>query len=136
MDQLDFNLNNRSLWRWLLNLWTLTTIIAVGVDFFLKNQYTDATNLICTIYIALLGIYTADKEIERWTAKKRFISKHWGELYVVAWTFLIIGCFLLEVTNTHKIKTNSALAATYISTISIFAVSSKSKEIYKQKTKK
>ena len=70
----DYLMKRRTFWKILLNLWTLIAVLTMVIDFFNKNLYNEANGIVSAIYIVILGIYTADKEFDRWTAKNHFIS--------------------------------------------------------------
>ncbi len=124
---------NRLFWRLILNIWSIITLALIIIDFFCKNQYNDSTNIVSTIYIALLGIYSADKEIDRWTSQKKFISNYLGELFIIFWTLIMVVLLLITIFQHADYQLNNVSFATYISTLGVFAITEKSKKIYQGK---
>lgn len=122
-------------WRLLLDLWTSVAVLVSALDFLAKNKYNSATVVVGAIYIALLGIYVADKEIERWT-HKTFASKFFGEIYIIIWTALTLLLLCIQLLSGSEFHLNSDMAAIYISVIGIFAITQKSKNIYKSRKQK
>ena len=81
---------NLPILRFLAGLWGWLTIIIFILDFFNGHLYKSAITNIAIIYGAILAMYVGSKEYRRWKEKKAYQSKHWGELYVVAWTVLMV----------------------------------------------
>jgi uncharacterized membrane protein YhaH (DUF805 family) len=132
----DDRLLNPAIWRYLVNFWTFVMYVAVVEDFFTHNSLTEFLGPICAIYIALLAVYTAEKEFERWHDYN--IGRHPGEMYVVIWTALIVLLLVLEITHMRDYKLPSEVFSTYIVVLGILAITRKSKSRYceKKPTKK
>jgi uncharacterized membrane protein YhaH (DUF805 family) len=122
---------NPSIWRHLVNFWTLVMYVTVIFDFLNNNSLTEFLGPICAIYIALLALYTAEKEFERWHDYN--IGRHPGERYVIVWTFLIVVLLVLEFTHTRDYTLPSEVFSTYIVVLGILAITRKSKFSYCRK---
>ncbi len=123
-----------AIWRFLVNFWTPVLYIIIVLDFLTSNGITDFLGPICAIYIALLSVYTAQKEFERW--RDYNIGRHPGEVYVFVWTMLIFILLGLEVFHVRDYKLPSEVFSTYIVVIGILAITRKSKNNYCNKKKK
>ncbi|HEY4508802.1 MAG TPA: hypothetical protein VJC13_00775 [Candidatus Paceibacterota bacterium] len=116
------------IWRNLVNFWTLVLYVVTIADFFMKNALVELLGPICAIYIALLAIYTAEKEFERWNDYN--IGRHPGEYYVFAWTGLILILLALELVYHESYRLPSEVFSTYIVVLGILAITRKSKSDY------
>ncbi len=126
---------NRLFWKVLLNSWTIFVFIIVTLDFFNKTDYNNnAVGVASAIYIAILGIYAANKEFDRWT--KRFSSRFIGEMYVWVWTALMILFLAISLTGRPDCHISTEVTATYISVLGIFAITQQSKKINKESKEK
>ncbi len=132
------NIDNKvlsvSLWRYLVNFWAIVMFSAVIADFFLSNTLHDFLGPISAIYIAVLAIYTAQKEFERW--HDYHIGRHPGEAYVFLWTIMVILFFVLQFVYRDSYKMPSEIFTTYIVVIGVLAITRKSKSNYLSKKKK
>lgn len=118
----------------ILNLWTILVFLVATIDFFGQNKYHSSVGVVSAIYIAILGFYAANKEIDRWTEK--FSSKFLGEAYVGIWTALIVILIIIGLTN-ESYHLSTEITTAYISVLGIFAITQKSKNIHlSKKTKK
>ena len=120
-----FNIN---IWRYLVNFWTFVIYVFIIVDFFLRNSLVEFLGPICAIYIALLAVYTTQKEFERWHDEN--IGKHPGEIYVVVWTALIIVLIILEIIYHESYTLPSEAFSTYLVIMGILAITRRSKANY------
>lgn len=125
---------NRIFWKVLLNAWTMFVFFITILDFFGQKDYTNAVGVASAIYIAILGIYAANKEFDRWT--KRFASKFIGEMYVWVWTVLMITLLIISLSGQPQYRISTEITATYISVLGIFAITQQSKKINKETKKK
>ena len=128
-------MTKKKFWKTLLNAWTLIIILTLMLDFFSQNLYNEASGITSTIYIAILGIYTADKEFERWTDKGRFISRYFGEIFIALWTLVIIFFLAVSLISRQEYHLTTAMVGTYISVLGIFAITQRSKNAYQQNNK-
>jgi hypothetical protein len=117
-----------SIWRHLVNFWTLVMYIAVVADFFLKNALVEFLGPICAIYVALLAVYTTQKEFERWYDKN--IGKHPGEIYVIVWTAIIFILVVLEIIYHEVYTLPSEVFSTYLVVMGILAITRRSRANY------
>lgn len=81
------------------------------------------------IYIAVLAVYTAEKEFERWS--NYHVGRHPGELYVLAWTIIIVILLVLQYLHTGEYKLPSEVFSTYIVVLGILAITKKSKSAHR-----
>ncbi|MFA5888894.1 MAG: hypothetical protein WCW47_02720 [Candidatus Paceibacterota bacterium] len=116
------------IWRYLVNFWTLVIYIIVVADFFMRNSLVEFLGPICAIYIALLAVYTTQKEFERWHDEN--IGKHPGEVYVIVWTALIVVLIVLEIIYQESYVLPSEAFSTYVVVMGILAISRRSKANY------
>lgn len=115
-------------WRYLVNLWVLVLYIAIVVDFFMNNGISEFLGPISAIYIAILAVYTTQKEFERWHNYN--IGRHPGEMYVLIWTLLVIILLILEFWHRDVYKLPTEVFTTYIVVVGILAITKKSKTNY------
>ncbi len=118
------------IWRYLVNFWTPILYIVIIADFFKHNSLVPYIGPICTVYIAALSIFSAEKEFERWHDYN--IGRHPGEVYVFIWTVLVVLLLGLEITHRSTYTLPSEVFATYIVVIGILAITRKSKSNYRQ----
>lgn len=119
---------NPALWRHLVNFWTPVLYLIIIADFLTANSLDPFLGPVCAIYIALLSVYTAEKEFERWHDYN--IGRHPGEIYVFVWTALIVILLALEIFHVKNYHLPSEIFSTYIVVIGILAITRKSKSTY------
>ena len=122
-------------YRWtlkiILNTWTIVAITIFSVDFLSQNKINSSASAIGIIYLGILGIYASEKEYSRW--KKKFESDHIGELFVIAWTVVMIF-FVFVATFSKGIYTlPGEFAIVYTSVIGVFAITARSKALRSNK---
>ena len=114
-------------WKILTNFWGFVTAIVFLATFFnvwdLSHLLTDIT----IIYLSILSIFAGVKEYSRWKSKN-FLSKYNGEIFVLAWTILMM-LFIIITAYNQSYKLYSQFTATYLSVLGIFAISLKSKNL-------
>jgi small-conductance mechanosensitive channel len=132
--QKNDSLVNPKIWRHLVNFWTLVLYSVVVADFMTNNGQSELLGPISAIYVALLAIYTAQKEFERW--HDYHVGRHPGEMYVIIWTAIIFLLLVLEVYGTRNYKLPSEVFTTYIVVVGILAITKRSKTDYLCKDKK
>ncbi|MBL7022034.1 hypothetical protein ISR92_01825 [Patescibacteria group bacterium] len=120
-------INNLSFWKYFTNFWSWLTLLVFVFAFFYPNQFNGTLSAIAVIYASILGIYVGSKEIARWR-NKGYISKHYGEIYVIIWTIVIVAMIITAIFN-HQYQLQSEFTATYITILGIFAISQKSKAL-------
>lgn len=118
-------------WRRLTNFWTLITLVYLLADFYTNNSLDYLMGPVLAIYIGLLSIYAGTKEFDRWNDYHS--SKHPGEWYVILWTILIIVLMGLNIFANNNYHLPSEVVAAYIAVMGIFALTQKSKKLFKQK---
>ncbi len=132
-DLIDFK--NEKIWRVLTNIWTVVFMVFLIADFFAKNKYEYLTAPFSVIYIAILGLYVGTKEFDRWY--EMHDGRHPGEIFVIAWTIVIMSLLGLSVfLNRGGYSVSSEAIAYYIMLLSVFALTQKSKTLHDQKRKK
>ncbi len=112
-------------WRYLTNFWTIVFFIVIIADFIHEGAYSEIIGPIAALYAVCLTIYSAEKEFERW--QFYYKGKHPGEMYVLAWTVLIIGIFIATFITESHYKISSEVIASYIIVLGILAITKKSK---------
>lgn len=122
------------IWRNLVTFWTIILYVVVVCDFFMRNTLKDLLTPLCTIYIALLAIYTAQKEFERWHDNN--VGRHPGEIYIIVWTILVLIFFCLQFYYHGTYQLPSDVTTTYFVVLGILAITRKSKSNYLFKKKK
>jgi hypothetical protein len=120
-------------WRHLTNFWTLVLYVVIIADFIKRNGLIDFLGPVSAIYIAILAVYTAQKEFERWHDYN--IGIHPGEMYVLLWTVLVVTLLVLEVVYHNVYKLPSEVFTTYIVVVGILAITKRSKKKYLKKGK-
>jgi hypothetical protein len=127
--------HDKSHWRWLVNVWTVITLSIFILDFISGESRLIASR--CTlgiIYIAVLSIYVGTKEFDRWITRQ-YASRYAGERFVILWTALILIMVVLTIFNPrYTIPTD--VSTVYITVLSIFAISRRSRYLYQSKNKK
>ncbi len=123
-----------NIWRHLVNLWSLVLYTVIIVDFYLNNGLTSFLGPVSAIYIAILAVYTAQKEFERWHNYN--VGRHPGEMYVFIWTVLVIGLLVLEFWHRDVYTLPNEIFTTYIVVLGILAITKKSKTNYLSKRRK
>ncbi|MBT4209400.1 MAG: hypothetical protein HOE19_00555 [Candidatus Komeilibacteria bacterium] len=122
--------NNKELffWKVLSDLWGIITAIFFLLTFF---RYYDLSHVLADasiIYLSILSIFTGLKEFNRWKNKK-FLSRYYGEIFVIAWTLIILIFVLMTAIDKNQYTLATEFKATYISVLGIFAISRKSKSL-------
>ena len=125
---------NFNFWRTLMDVWTFIFFTLTIIDFIYGNELEGILNTISSIYIGVLAIYVSNKEFERWY--DRHEEKHPGEIFVVIWTAIIIGLFILDIIYKSYYKVPSAVISSYIAVLTILVITNKSKSLYKLKKNK
>lgn len=118
-------------WRYLVYIWTIIFYAAVIYDFIAGNGLSALLDPLAVIYIAILAIYASDKEFERWNDLHS--SRHPGEIFVAGWSLLIIILLLGEFVFQKAYDIPDVLIYTYITVLSILAITRKSRSLYEQK---
>ena len=124
---------NLPILRFLAGLWGWLTIIIFILDFFNGHLYKSAITNIAIIYGAILAMYVGSKEYRRWKEKKAYQSKHWGELYVVAWTVLMVFFVVLNLIYKNTFTIPPEFPAVSLTVLSVFILSRESKEFASKK---
>jgi len=130
-----FKEKNYLAYRWILkiilNSWTIFTITIFAIDFFSANKFDSSASAIGVIYLALLAIYAGEKEYTRW--KKKFKSRHIGEVFVLVWTVAMM-IFVTTATLSQGIyHLPKEFAVVYTSVIGVFAITARSKALHGSK---
>jgi len=120
----------RIFWKRLADFWALFTITLFTLDFFSHNQYKTEATAIAIIYIAILGTFVGEKEYFRW--KKTYISKFFGEGFVILWTAVLAILVLFSFASTEY-DLPEEMAIVYISVLTFFFISWKSRNLKKKK---
>ncbi len=99
-----------------------------------KGISESALGPISAVYVGALVVYSAEKEFERWA--EYYNGRHPGEVYVIAWTVLMVFLSIASVTFYKEYKIPSEIISSYIAVLSILAITKKSKSFYREKKAK
>jgi len=125
---------DEKIWRFLTNLWTVIFILFLIANFFLMDKYEYLVAPFSVVYIGVLGLYAGTKEFDRWYELHE--SRHPGEIFVIAWTVIILALIALSLILGGDYKVSSEAVADYIMVLSVFALTQKSKRLYQEKKTK
>ena len=115
-------------WRWLTNFWTIVSFAIILENFRLSGELGHILGPVLAIYVAVLAIFSTEKEFERWHWYNK--SRHLGEIYVVVWSLLVVGLIILTYATGSSYKIESEIFSTYIVVLGILAITRKSKQIF------
>lgn len=122
------------IWRNVATLWGLVFFIIILIDFVQENAIAHSKLLlpISTIYIVVLTIYAGEKEFERWY--EVYQGRHPGELFVFAWTglmiFLILGALLWQ---RHEYELPEPVTAAYLAVLGVLIITRRSKALHEER---
>ena len=129
------NKKDTSTWlRYLVNIWTLVFFAVILYNFANSNGFEEILGPVAAIYVGGLVIYSAEKEFERWA--DYYEGRHPGEIYVVAWTILMVTLITSEFIFKFGTKIPSEVVSSYIAVLSIMAITKKSKSLFISKRKR
>jgi len=100
-------------------------------DFFSGHQFDISASSVGIIYLAILSIYTSEKEYTRW--KNDFKSKFLGEGFVIVWSIIMALFVILTPLSNGYYIVPEQFAVMYTAIIGIFAVSHHSKRVRQRK---
>lgn len=121
-------------WRIMVNFWTLAILIFIIINFWSAGEYDHLTGPFGILYTSVLTLYIGTKEFDRWYEKH--IGRHPGEWFVIVWTALMFGLFTFSIFWGAPYHVPSDVVAVYIAVLSLFALTQKSKQLYRDKKKK
>lgn len=110
------------------NFWTFLTLTLILENFRQAGELAHLLGPVLAIYVAVLAIFSAEKEFERWQWYNK--SRHLGEIYVVLWTIVIVAILLTTYLAGLSYQLESEVFSTYIVVLGILAVTKKSKQIF------
>ena len=122
---------NERIWRLLSGIWTVIFIPFVITDFMLQGQYEFLVAPMSAIYLGVLGLYVGTKEFDRWYEKHT--GRHPGEWFVIIWTLIIFGLLGASFFLKDGYRVSSETVAVYIMVLTVFALTQKSKSLYRKK---
>ncbi len=125
---------NEKIWRILTNFWTILFIPFLIFDFFQFNKYEYLTIPFSVIYVGVLGLYASTKEFDRWYQIHK--SRHPGELFIILWTVVIFGFLGFSFFSKGIYRIPSEIIANYIMVLSVFALTQKSKRLYRERKRR
>ena len=128
------NYTSPKFWRRFVNIWTIILFLAIIWDFVTGNGLSGTIGPMAVIYTALLAIYSAEKEFRRWY--DYYEGRHPGELYVIAWTFLLVSIFLIDIVLKNPYIIPKEVVSTYIAVIGILAITRNSRSLHSDIVKK
>lgn len=112
----------------LLTLYTLTYLGLMIADFVLRDKF-DMPSGMMPMYVALVGAYSAEKEIKRWVGKQEPAKR--GSLYVYCWLIFFLAAFVVSCINSSFVLPKD-LTAVALQVLGIFFGSKASKKIYEE----
>ncbi|MDD5710976.1 MAG: hypothetical protein PHV43_02670 [Candidatus Colwellbacteria bacterium] len=121
-------------WRALLIFWTFVVFAAIIWDFDTDNGLTNLLGPLMAIYVGILSIYSAEKEFRRWYSLHS--GRHPGELYVIAWTLMVVSIFIADILVESAYTIPEAIVSTYIVVVGILAITKSSKRAFLEKKKR
>ncbi|MCX8016184.1 MAG: hypothetical protein N2692_02725 [Patescibacteria group bacterium] len=124
-------LNTSTFWRYLVYFWNIVFYIIVIADILYSNKYQKALEIAGVIFMAMLSIYAGTKEFERWFSVYK--ARHPGEVFVVSWTILIVLLIILPYILDNNYKLPDIIVYCYISVLTIFALTRRSRSLYQKK---
>lgn len=122
-----------SIWRIMTNFWTLIIFAFIVINFLAEGKYDYLNSAFSVLYSGLLAIYVGTKEFDRWYEKH--LGRHPGEWFVIFWTVLILILFGLSIFSGKPYHLSPDIVAVYITVLTLFAITQKSKQIYRTKKK-
>ena len=124
---------NERIWRLLSGVWTIVFIPFIVFDFFSEGKYEFLIAPMSAVYLGVLGLYVGTKEFERWYESHK--SRHPGEWFVIIWTLIIVGLFAASFLLEGQYQVSPNIIADYIMVLTVFALTQKSKSLYREKRK-
>lgn len=124
---------NEKIWRILTNFWTVVFLGFIVVNFWYEDQIGFLVAPLSFLYIGILSLYVGTKEFDRWYELHE--SRHPGELFVIAWTVVLVALVVVSIVSKRQYHTSTEIIADYIAVLSIFAITQKSKRLYAEKRK-
>lgn len=118
--------------RLLNNLWTLAFAAFLIVNFMLENRYEYLVGPLSVIYTGALSLYAGTKEFNRWA--EHHVGRHPGEVFVIGWTVMIATFFAVAFITENRHRVSSEVIADYILVLSIFALTRRSKTLFRERT--
>ena len=112
------------------NFWTVVAFSLILENYRQGGGLSHLIGPVLAIYVAILAIFSAEKEFERWHWYNK--TRHVGELYVVFWTLLIILIITMTYISGSSYRLESEIFSTYIVVLGILAVTRKSKQIFQE----
>ncbi|RJR31699.1 hypothetical protein C4569_01960 [Candidatus Parcubacteria bacterium] len=120
-------------WKRLSDFWGLFTISLFTVDFFTGGGMRQITTAIAVIYISILGIFIGEKEYLRW--KNIYISKFFGEGYIILWTTILVILVIIS-SFSRRYHFPEQMSVVYISVLTFYFASLRSKILKKRRLAK
>ncbi len=125
---------NERIWRFLTNFWTAIFFALIFINFFGNDAYNFLVIPLSIVYTGILSIFVATKEFDRWY--EIHDSRHPGEMFVIAWTVVVVLLLLLSFLFGKEFHSPSdTISAVYIAVLTLFAISQKSKSLHRRKKK-
>lgn len=113
----------------LLSLYTLVYLGMMVYAFVLKGAFKMPTGMM-GLYVALVGAYSADKEIRRWVGKAE--ENKIGSMFVYAWMLFFLAAYLVRAVDPAFILPDD-LSLVALQVLGIFFGAKASKKIFDTK---
>lgn len=124
-------LGGEKIWRVLTNFWTFIFIAFIFLNIIFEERFSFLVTIFSILYVGTLAIYAGTKEFDRWYATHR--GQHPGELFVAIWTFIMLLIFVISIIFNKDYQMYKEIVTVYIAVLSIFAITQKSKRLYREK---
>lgn len=127
-----FGFQKGNFWRYLTNAWTVVFMLLVVFDFLTLGGYKYLLTPFSVIYGSILSIFVGTKEFSRWHEiyKSR---RHPGELFVIAWSILVLAILVCSWLGFRKYEISSDLISVYIMVLTVFAITQGSKNLHRKR---
>ena len=119
--------------RILTNSWAVLTLFIFWLDFYSLGKYDQLASPVGIIYVGILSIYAGEKEFDRW--QKHHKSRFRGEMFVLIWTISITFMAISSIITKGYLSLPKDTASIYTGILAIFAISQKSKSLFREKLK-
>jgi len=113
-------------WRFLTYFWGIIAGVFFILDYFKILDCSPSLKTLAVVYISILSIFTSIKEFQRWKSKN-FFSRYHGEIFVIAYSILMVLFIFLDIFHVGKYKIPIEFTTTYLAILGIFAISYNSK---------
>lgn len=119
--------------RFLTDFWTILLFALLVAHLFSPEKFAPLVSPVSIIYVTILGLFVGTKEFQRW--QDSHFKQRLGEIYVIGWTVLLFALLILGFFEPRQYEIAPEVVATYLSLMSMFALSRQSKAWYLRRRK-